>query len=287
MAVDSHVTGTSFLVRSVRRTMSRSRHENPVFLSMRDTPARLARGGSAEAPQGDVETPPPTVEAKERNSQHVEAVPQTSETTSSKNRDTNDTKQVNTSSNKFQSSGDEHADKPAESTIEGESPMCEIKRPKRGPTAHILSMSRTVEYTERVSRTVAYTEGGRKKDGKCRTAKRADRASHVGGADGADDAQCRYQAVEGTANHAVEGTANHAVDGTANQAVGGTASSSQVPSVSESNVETPKQTETRVGVQAKAGPRAVQVEAANQKTETRVGVQVTRWAESSSRGNCD
>ena len=37
MAVDRHVTGVCFLVRSVRRTMSRSRHESPVFLSMRDT----------------------------------------------------------------------------------------------------------------------------------------------------------------------------------------------------------------------------------------------------------
>ena len=57
-----------------------------------------------------------------------------------------------------------------------------------------------------------YTEGcpGRKEDGRCRVADRADRASHVGGADGADDAQCKYHAVEGTANHVVEGTANHA-----------------------------------------------------------------------------
>ena len=42
MAVDSHVTGTCLVVRSVRRMMSRSRHENPVFLSVRHTPARLA-----------------------------------------------------------------------------------------------------------------------------------------------------------------------------------------------------------------------------------------------------
>ena len=104
-AVDSHVTGTCFLVRSVRRMMSRSRHENPVFLIVRDTPAFLARGGSAEAPQSGVETPPPTEEAKERNSQHVETrgghAPN-DRNNIIKNRDTNDTKQVNRSSNKFQ-----------------------------------------------------------------------------------------------------------------------------------------------------------------------------------------
>ena len=111
VAVDSHVTGTCFLVRSVRRMTSRSRHENPVFQSMRDTPARLARGGSAEAPHGDVETPPPTVEAKERNSQLVKAMPPIKNRGGGapnernniiQNRATNDTEQVNRSSNKFQ-----------------------------------------------------------------------------------------------------------------------------------------------------------------------------------------
>ena len=42
---------------------------------------------------------------------------------------------------------------------------------------------------------------------KCRAAEKATRvphnAFHVGSADGADDAQCQYHAVEGTANHAV------------------------------------------------------------------------------------
>ena len=105
--------------------MSRSRQENPVFLSVRDTPARLARGGSAEAPQGDVETPPSTVEAKERNSQHVEAVSptrieeavhQTSETTSPRTGTrTTPNKSIDqaTSSSAIGSSGGEHADKPA------------------------------------------------------------------------------------------------------------------------------------------------------------------------------
>ena len=97
--------------------MSTSRHES-VF-SMRDPPARMARGGSAEAP-------PPTVGAKERNSQHVEAVLptriegavlQTSETTSSKTgtRTTPDkSRDQATSSSAIGSSGGEHADKPAE-----------------------------------------------------------------------------------------------------------------------------------------------------------------------------
>ena len=65
--------------------------------------------------------------------------------------------------------------------------------------------------------------------GKCRAAGRAasvsHSASHVGGADGADDAQCKYQAVPGTAFQAVERTAS--------QAVGGTASSSQVGGVNQ------------------------------------------------------
>ena len=88
--------------------------------------------------------------------------------------------------------------------------MSEIKRPKRGPTTQKLSMSGTVEYTERMSSAVEYTEGcpGRKEDGKCRAAEGADRASHVVGADGADDALSKYQAVERTANHAVEGSAS-------------------------------------------------------------------------------
>ena len=97
--------------------------------------------------------------------------------------------------------------------------MSEIKRPKRCRTTHIRSMSGTVEYSEGCP--------GRKEDGKCRAAERADSASHVegadaqgkcraagkaantshsashvGGADGADDAQCKYHAVEGIANHA-------------------------------------------------------------------------------------
>ena len=101
---------------------------------MRDTPARSARGGSAEAPQGDVETPPPTVEAEERKSQHVEAVPptrveaavpQTSErTTSRTGTRTTPNKSIDqaTSSSAIGSSGGEHADKCAEPTVEeGES----------------------------------------------------------------------------------------------------------------------------------------------------------------------
>ena len=208
MAVDSHVTGTCLVVRSVRRTMSISRHENPVFLSMRGTPPRLARGGSAAAPRGDVETPPPTVEAKDRNSKHVEAVlptrieeavPQTSETTLSRTgRRTTPDKPTDqaTSSSAIGSSGGEHADKLAEPTVE-ERIRClksEIKRSKRGPTTHIRSMSGTVEYTETMSSTVEYTEGcpGRKEDCKCRAAERADSASHVGGANG--QGKCRAAA---------------------------------------------------------------------------------------------
>ena len=48
----------------------------------------------------------------------------------------------------------EHADKLAEPTVEGESPMSEIKRPKSGPTIHIRRMYGAVEYTERMSGTV-------------------------------------------------------------------------------------------------------------------------------------
>ena len=74
VTVDSHVIGTCFLVRSVRRRPSRASHQTQVFLSLRDTPSRLTYGRSAEAPQGFVKIPPAPVEAREENSQHVEAV---------------------------------------------------------------------------------------------------------------------------------------------------------------------------------------------------------------------
>ena len=52
------------------------------------------------------------------------------------------------SSSAIRSSGGEHAEKSAESTVEGENPMFEIKRPKKGSTTHIRSMSGTVEFSE-------------------------------------------------------------------------------------------------------------------------------------------
>ena len=149
--------------------------------------------------------------------------------------------------------------------------MSEIKRLKRGPTTHIRlmsgtveytdTMSCTVEYTDTMSCTVEYTEGcpGRKGDGKCRAAERADSASHVEGADAqgkcrdarktarvshnachvgsayvSDDAQSKYHAVKGTANHA-EGTANHAVNGIASQTAVGAATAIAISSQANSN----------------------------------------------------
>ena len=119
------------------------------------------------------------MEAKERNSQLVEAVPQTSETTLSRTgtRTTPNKSNQATSSSAIGSSGGEHADKLAEPTVQGKNPMSENKGPKKGLT----------------------TQPGRKEDGRCRAAERADSAphsaSHVRSADGADDAQFKNQAV--------------------------------------------------------------------------------------------
>ena len=147
-----------------------------------------------------METPPPTVGAKDRNSQHVEAVLptriegavlQTSETTSSRTgtRTTPDkSRDQATSSSAIGSSGGEHADKPAE------------------------AQGKNIWYSGVHGRMPR-----RKEYGRCRVAERADRACHEGGADGADDAQCKYHAVEGTANHVVEGTASSSVKATLRQ----------------------------------------------------------------------
>ena len=64
-----------------------------------------------------------------------------------------------TSSSAIGSGGGDDAEKPADSTVEEEITMSEIKRPKTGPNTHVLSVSSTVEYTEGMSGTVEYTEG--------------------------------------------------------------------------------------------------------------------------------
>ena len=157
VAVDSHVTKTCFLVRSVRRRKSKAPHQNPVFLSVRDS-------GSTREEFHLVEAMHPT--------RIEEAVHQISETTLSRTgtRTTpNTSRNQATSSSAIGSSGGEHANKLAEPTVEGDNPMSEIKRPKRGATTHILSMSGTVEHTDRMSGAMECTEGcpGRKEDGKC------------------------------------------------------------------------------------------------------------------------
>ena len=122
-----------------------------------------------------------------------EAVLQTNETILSGAADTHTTpdKPINqaTSSSAIGSSGGDDAEKPADSTVEEEIPLSEIKRPKTGPNTHVLSVSSTVEYTEGMSGTVSTrkecpVQWSTRKDvqdegGKCRAAWRAASAVHL------------------------------------------------------------------------------------------------------------
>ena len=124
VASDSHVIGTRagcFMVRSVRRMPPSSRHQ-------RGTPARLAHGGTAEAPRVVAEPPPPLVETRAGSPQDAgavpptrvaEATPYTRETTPSgaaAAQPTPDepTNQATTSSSAIVSSGGDHPKRPAD-----------------------------------------------------------------------------------------------------------------------------------------------------------------------------
>ena len=100
---------------------------------MRDTPALLARGGSAEAPpanSGSKIEEFATCGGRAPDKNRGGSAP-IERNNIGKNRDTNDTRQAKRSSNKFKchravegtanqvSSGVEHADKPAEPTVDG------------------------------------------------------------------------------------------------------------------------------------------------------------------------
>ena len=56
--------------------------------------------------------------------------------------------QATSSSSAIVSSGGEHTKRSADTTVEGEIPMSEIKRPRGRPITRVLPMPSTVEYTE-------------------------------------------------------------------------------------------------------------------------------------------
>ena len=138
-----------------------------------------------------------------------------------------------TSSSAIVSSGGEKKKRPVDPTIEGEIPMSDVKRPRGRPITRILLIPGTVDRE-------GCTSG--KGDGyyhnvhsKRRAAERAATASRVGGA---------APQVGGASQTTI-------------QASSGAASSFQVGGAIQ-NVE------TRVGVQAMAGPSAVHVGVANE-----------------------